>query len=96
MNKTTLATIANFFFPGGGYLILGVKRGLALMWLAGVIALTVVEFGIRESEPTLYAVMFIAVLVMNTAFAIDAYRGAKALSTAPATSTAPQAFATGS
>ena len=79
MNKTTLATVANFFFPGAGYLILGVKRGLALLWLAGVIALTVVEFGIRDSEPTLYAVMFVAVLVMNTAFAIDAYRVGKEL-----------------
>lgn len=79
MNKTTIATVANFFLPGAGYLILGVKRGLALLWLAGVIALTVVEFGIRESEPTLYAVMFAAVLVMNTAFAIDAYRMGKEL-----------------
>jgi len=79
MNKTTIATIANFFFPGAGYLVLGVKRTLALLWLAGVIALTVVEFGIRESEPTLYAVMFAAVLVMNTAFAIDAYRTGKAM-----------------
>jgi hypothetical protein len=84
MNKTTLATVANFFFPGAGYLILGVKRGLALLWLAGVIALTVVEFGIRESEPTLYAVMFAAVLVMNTAFAIDAYRMGKQLEASPA------------
>lgn len=83
MNKTTLATIANFFFPGAGYLILGVKRGLAVLWLAGVIALTVVEFGIRESEPTFYAVMFAAVLVMNTAFAIDAYRVGKELEAQP-------------
>ena len=79
MNKTTGATIANFFLPGLGYLILGVKRGLALLWLAGVIALTVVEFGIRESEPTLYAVMFAAVFVMNTAFAIDAYQVGKSM-----------------
>lgn len=79
MSKTTVATIANFFFPGAGYLILGVKRVLALLWLAGVIALTVVEFGIRESEPTLYGVMFAAVFVMNTAFAIDAYRTGKAI-----------------
>lgn len=79
MSKTTIATIANFFLPGAGYLILGVKRGLALLWLAGVIALTVVEFGIRESEPTLYGVMFAAVLVMNTAFAIDAYQIGKSI-----------------
>ena len=79
VNKTTGAAIANFFLPGLGYLILGVKRGLALLWLSGVIALTVVEFGIRESEPTLYGVMFAAVFVMNTAFAIDAYQTGKRL-----------------
>lgn len=79
MNKTIGATVANFFLPGLGYLILGIKREIALLWLAGVIALTVVEFGIRESEPTLYAVMFAAVFVMNVAFAIDAYRSGKAM-----------------
>ena len=51
---------------------------------AGVIALTFVEFGIRESEPTLYWIMFTAVLVMNTAFAIDAYQAAKTLEDRPA------------
>lgn len=81
MQKPTIAAVANFFFPGAGYLYLGIKRGLAVLWLAGVIALTFVEFGIRESEPTLYGVMFAAVLVMNTAFAIDAYRAAKAMET---------------
>ena len=74
MKRPQIAAAANFFFPGAGYLILGIKRGLAVLWLAGVIALTFVEFGIRESEPNLYWVMFTAVLVMNTACAIDAYR----------------------
>ena len=40
------------------------------------VGLTWVEFGIRESEPTLWAVMFVSVFVMNTAFAIDVYRTA--------------------
>ena len=84
MNKTIGAAIANFFLPGLGYLILGVKQMLALLWLAGVIALTYVEFGIRESEPTLYGIMFAAVLVMNTAFAIDAYRVGKSMESSPA------------
>jgi len=84
MQKPIIAAIANFFFPGAGYLILGVKRLLAVLWLAGVIALTFVEFGIRESEPTLYGIMFAAVLVMNTAFAIDAYQMGKALEDHPA------------
>lgn len=78
MRKPVVAAIANFFFPGAGYLYLGVKRELAILWLAGVIALTYVEFGMRESEPNLYWVMFVAVLVMNTAFAIDAYREGEA------------------
>lgn len=81
MSKTSIATIANFFLPGAGYLVLGVKRALAVLWLAGVIALTFVEFGIRESEPNLYWTMFIAVFVMNTAFAIDAYQTGKSLET---------------
>ena len=74
MTKAHWAALANFFFPGAGYLIAGIKRDIALLWLAGAVTLTVVEFGIRESEPTLYWVMFVAVFVMNTAFAIDVYR----------------------
>lgn len=77
MNKVYLATVANFFLPGLGYLIAGVKRGIAVLWLVGVIGLTYVEFGIREPEPTLYLIMFASVLVMNVAFAIDVYRIAR-------------------
>lgn len=88
MSKPVIAAVANFFFPGAGYLYLGVKRGLAVLWLAGVIALTFVEFGIRESEPTLYAIMFAAVLVMNTAFAIDALQMGRALEERPTRATA--------
>ncbi len=35
------------------------------------------EFGIRESEPTLYGIMFASVLLMNIAFAVDVYRIAR-------------------
>ena len=76
MGRVWVATIANFFLPGLGYLIAGVKRGLALLWLIGVVGLTYVEFGIMESEPTLYWIMFASVFVMNLAFAIDVYRTA--------------------
>ena len=74
MNNPVVAAIANFFFPGLGYIIAGIKRGLGLLWLAGVIGLTYVEFGIKDPEPDLYKIMFISVLVMNVAFAIDVYR----------------------
>jgi hypothetical protein len=72
-----LPAILNFFLPGLGYLVSGQRNPLGFLWLAGAIGLTIVEFGIRTSEPTLYWVMFISVLVMNTAFAVDAYRGVK-------------------
>lgn len=69
-----IPTILNFFLPGLGYLVAGIKRPLAVLWLIGVIGLTYVEFGIREPEPTLYTIMFASVLVMNLAFAVDVYR----------------------
>ena len=78
MSNPYVLAAANFFLPGAGYLLAGVKRGLAVLWLIGVIGLTYVEFGIRESEPTLYAIMFVSVLVMNTAFAVDVYRAVTA------------------
>lgn len=74
MNNPWVAAAANFFFPGAGYLIAGVKRGLAVLWLVGVIGLTYVEFGIQEPEPTLYRIMFASVLIMNVAFAVDVYQ----------------------
>ncbi len=72
------AALANFFFPGAGYLLAGTKRALAVLWLAGAVGLTWVEFGIRESEPTLWAIMFASVFAINTAFAVDVYRSTKA------------------
>ena len=74
MQRRTIATIANFFLPGLGYLIGGIKQTIAPLWLAGVIGLTIVEFGIRDPEPGLYWLMFVSVLVMNVAFALDVYR----------------------
>lgn len=74
MTKRILATAANWFLPGLGYLILGRKMLLAVAWLLGVIGLTYVEFGIKGAAPDYYLPMFVSVLVMNTAFAVDAWR----------------------
>ena len=79
MRKSHWAAIANFFLPGLGYLIIGAKQVLAVLWLVGVIGLTYVEFGIREPEPDLYTIMFASVLIMNLAFAVDAYRTAESV-----------------
>ncbi len=83
MKKAHWAALANFFLPGAGYLIAGIKQTLAVLWLVGVIGLTYVEFGIREPEPTLYGIMFASVLLMNVAFAIDVYREVKATESSP-------------
>ncbi len=80
------AALLNWFFPGAGYLLLGHKVPLALAWLAGVIGLTYVEQihtfagggNLQATDGTAFAVMFLSVLVMNTAFAVDAFKVGKA------------------
>ena len=78
MGRVYAATLANFFFPGLGYLVLGDRLPLAVAWLIGVIGLTYVETGLKPLDGSLYAVMFASVFVMNTAFAVDAFRVGKA------------------
>ncbi len=80
MGRVYAATLANFFLPGLGYIInAGDRMMLGPIWLIGVLGLTYVEFGIQEPQPHFYMVMFASVLIMNTAFAIDAFREGKAL-----------------
>lgn len=78
MAKTWIATLLNFFFPGAGYLVLGHKVPMALAWLVGVIGLTTVELGIQTAAPDYYWPMFASVFLMNTAFAVDAWRVGRA------------------
>ena len=83
--KKWIATLLNFFFPGAGYLVYGHKVPLSIMWLVGVICLTYVEqihtfsdgATLQAHDSTAFGAMFVAVFVMNTAFAIDCYRVAK-------------------
>ena len=78
MGRTIAATLLNFFFPGAGYLLLGHKVVLAVAWLIGVIGLTYVELGIQTAAPDYYLPMFASVFLMNTAFAVDAFKVGKA------------------
>lgn len=78
MTRTWIATALNFFLPGAGYLLLGHKVPLAIAWLLGVVGLTYVETSIKTAAPDFYWPMFASVLVMNTAFAIDAFQVGKA------------------
>jgi len=84
-----LAAFLNFIFPGAGYLVLRQKIPLALAWLTGVIGLTYVEQlhqwpgggNLQAHDSTAFGVMFAAVFVMNTAFAVDAWKLAKSMET---------------
>lgn len=85
MTRTYAATLLNFFFPGSGYLLLGHKVPLALAWLAGAVALAYVEqvhsFGgatLQTADPVAFGVLFAAVFVTNTAFAVDAFQVGRA------------------
>ncbi|MCA9494488.1 MAG: hypothetical protein KC621_31390 [Myxococcales bacterium] len=73
--RRILATAANFFFPGAGWLVLGRKPLMAVGWLIGAIGLTYVELSLQSEGSALYWPMFASVFVMNTAFAVDAWMG---------------------
>ena len=73
MVRTVLATLANFFLPGLGYLILAHRIPLAILWLIGVLGLTHVELSLKGLDSGLYWCMFGNVFLMNTAFAVDAF-----------------------
>ena len=77
MKNPLVAALLNFFLPGLGYLVAGTHKAFAVLWLVGVLGLTWVEFAVKEAAPDLYLPMFISVLIMNTAFAIDAFQAAK-------------------
>ena len=74
-----VAFLLNFFFPGAGYLYSGKRMLLGVGWLIGAVGLTYVEFGIKEAAPAYYWPMFAAVFLMNTMFAIDAWRETKGI-----------------
>ncbi len=95
MARTIIATIANFFFPGLGYLINWRRRLLGCFFLLGAIGLTVVETSLKTAAPELYWPMFAAVFVMNTAFAIDAFREGRTLAKERSESRAVPAHAEG-
>lgn len=72
-----IAAVLNFFFMGAGYIYLGQKVWLGVAFTLGAIGLTYVELQLQDINTRLYAIMFASVFVVNTAFAIDAYRMAK-------------------
>lgn len=77
MKKPIIAAVLNFFFMGPGYIYNGRRKGLGLGFTVGAIALTYVELSIQKIDLTLYGIMFAAVFLVNTCFAIDGFREAK-------------------
>ena len=77
--KPWFAAILNFFFMGPGYIYNGKKVGLGIGFTIAAIALTYVELQLQESNPMLHKIMFAAVFLANTCFAIDGYKEAKSI-----------------
>lgn len=77
MKRPWLSALLNFFFMGVGYIYNGKRVMLGALFTAGAIGLTYVELSIQEIVPAIYWIMFVSVLVVNTAFAIDGYNEAK-------------------
>ena len=72
-----IATLANFFLPGLGYLIaVPSKRVVGLFWLLGVIGLTIVEqgMGLEQALPGAFKLMFASVFIINTGHAINTWQ----------------------
>lgn len=74
-----LSAILNFFLMGAGYIYNGKRVLLGIGLTIGAIALTYVEFGIKEIDSQLYAIMFGAVLFVNAFLAYDGFQEAKQL-----------------
>ena len=84
-----IAAGLNFFFPGAGYIYTGKRVALGVGWLLGAIGLTIVEqshvffpmlgvesAGLQDGAPAAFYLMFATVFLMNTCFAVDAWREA--------------------
>ena len=79
MKNPWIAAIGNFFFAGLGTLYNGRRKAVGAALTIGAVLLTYVEFSIQEPLPQLWAVMFTAVFIINTALANDGDREAKAI-----------------
>lgn len=79
MKNPWIAAVLNFFFMGAGTLYLGRRRALGIALTLGALALTYVELNLQTAAPGLFPIMFAAVFLMNTLFAIDGYQEALAL-----------------
>ena len=90
MKKPIVAALLNFFFMGPGYIYNGKRALLGLGFTVTAVLLTIVEQGpvfaggqgLKDVSPVAFGLMFVAVFLGNTMFAIDGFREAKAINEA--------------
>jgi uncharacterized membrane protein len=80
MKNPWIAAILNFFLMGAGTLYNGRRKAVGLALTVGAILLTYVELNLQTTQPTLWAIMFAAIFIVNTVLAYDGYTEAKAIS----------------
>lgn len=87
MKNPFVAAVLNFFFMGPGYIYNGRRTLLGIGWTITALMLTAVEqapiFGdgksLKDVNEAAFGLMFVAVLIGNTMFAIDGFQEAKAI-----------------
>ncbi|HKZ70978.1 MAG TPA: hypothetical protein VI547_10225 [Anaerolineales bacterium] len=79
MKNPWIAAVLNFFLMGAGTLYNGRRKAVGLALTIGAALLTYVELSLQSKEPTLWAIMFAAVFIINTLLAYDGYTEAKAI-----------------
>lgn len=80
MNKKPwIAAVLNFVLAGPGYIYNGKRPLFGVALTIGAIALTYVELNLQTAAPQLFPIMFAAVFLLNTFFAIDGWNEAKSL-----------------
>ena len=90
MKKPFVAALLNFFFMGPGTVYNGRRVMLGIGWTLTAVLLTVVEQApifadgknLQATSVTAFGLMFVAVFLGNTCFAIDGYREAKEINAA--------------
>ena len=87
MKSPTLAAVMNFILPGSAYLYL--KQRIAFGWMVLIAELLLwflplpqaIDRAVAESisnfQPAEWLSLFVAILLYQVAFAVDAYRSAK-------------------
>jgi len=75
--KPWIAALLNFILMGAGYIYNQKRILLGVGFTIGAVILTYIELQLQVSNPVLHKIMFGAVFLINTCFAIDAYNETK-------------------